>query len=119
LGVLISLDRYDLLSTSARDLPEVGAFGRTPLQKLTQNSQQALTRVTGVEVKQTDSGLELILQTVAGSERLVPLILPEGNDLVIEITDATLAFGIRNGIEEVNPTEGINKITVRHYVKTT
>jgi iron complex outermembrane recepter protein len=97
------------VSISARDLltqPE----GRS--HNLAQNYQQTLTRVTGVEVKQTDRGLELILQTVAGSERLVPLILPEGNDLVIDILDATLAFAIRNGVEEVNPTEGINKITV-------
>jgi iron complex outermembrane recepter protein len=100
------------LSTSARDLPEIGVFGRTPLKKLAQNSQQTLTRVTGVEVKQTAKGLELILKTVAGSERLVPLILPEGNDLVIDILDATLAFAIRNGVEQLNPAAGINKITV-------
>jgi hypothetical protein len=48
--------------------------------KLAQSSQLTQTRVTGVEVKQTPRGLELILKTVAGSERLVPLILPEGND---------------------------------------
>ncbi|MEM8674690.1 MAG: TonB-dependent siderophore receptor [Cyanobacteria bacterium P01_G01_bin.67] len=75
-------------------------------------AQSNLTRVTGVEVNQTESGLELILKTEAGSERLVPLILPEGNDLVIDILDATLAFSIRNGVTETNPTPGINKITV-------
>jgi iron complex outermembrane recepter protein len=79
-------------------------------QKLTQSSQ--LTRITEVEIQQTPKGFELILKTVAGSERLVPLILPEGKDLVIEITDATLAFSIRNGVEQLNPAEGINKITV-------
>jgi iron complex outermembrane recepter protein len=73
---------------------------------------QAVTRVTGVKVNQTTQGLELILKTVAGSERLVPLILPEGNDLVIDILDATLAFSIRNGVEKLNPAEGITKITV-------
>jgi iron complex outermembrane recepter protein len=73
---------------------------------------QGITRVTGVEVQQTPQGLELILKTAAGSQRLVPLILPEGNDLVIDILDATLAFGIRNGVEQLNPAEGINKITV-------
>jgi iron complex outermembrane recepter protein len=81
-------------------------------QKLAQSSQQTLTRVTGVEVKQTPQGLELILKTVVGSERLVPLILPEGNDLVIDILDATLAFNIRNGVEQLNPANGITKITV-------
>ncbi|MEM8718514.1 MAG: TonB-dependent siderophore receptor [Cyanobacteria bacterium P01_G01_bin.39] len=73
---------------------------------------QGVTRVTGVEVVQTDEGLELVLKTVAGSERLVPLILPEGNDLVIELLDATLAFAIRNGVTEVNPAPGISRVTV-------
>ena len=73
---------------------------------------QEVTRVTGVEVIQAESGLELVLETVAGSERLVPLILPEGNDLVIDILNATLAFSIRNGVTEINPAPGINRITV-------
>ena len=73
---------------------------------------QEVRRVTGVEVIQTESGLELVLKTVAGSERLVPLILPEGNNLVIDVLDATLAFSIRNGVTELNPAPGIDKITV-------
>jgi iron complex outermembrane recepter protein len=70
---------------------------------LAQYSQQALTRVTGVELKQTDSGLEVILTTAAGSQKLVPLILPEGNKVVIDILDATLAFSLRNGTTKTNP----------------
>ncbi|MEM8675756.1 MAG: TonB-dependent siderophore receptor [Cyanobacteria bacterium P01_G01_bin.67] len=73
---------------------------------------KGVTRVTGVELIQTDEGLELVLETVAGSERLVPLIQPEGNDLVIEILDATLAFAIRNGITELNPAPGITSVRV-------
>jgi iron complex outermembrane recepter protein len=91
-------DSQQVVSISAKDL-------------LAQENT-TITRVTGIEVKQTPQGLELILKTVAGSQRLVPLILPENNDLVIDLLDATLAFAIRNGVEEVNPTEGINKITV-------
>jgi iron complex outermembrane recepter protein len=97
----------------------VGAIGKSPL-KLNEASNliaQGITRVTGVEVKQTPKGLELILKTVAESERLVPLILPEGNDLVIDLLDATLAFSIRNGVEKLNPAEGINKITVNKIDK--
>ncbi|NJR48108.1 MAG: TonB-dependent siderophore receptor [Hyellaceae cyanobacterium CSU_1_1] len=94
----------------------VGAHGDAPSPSQTSQASnliaQGITRVTGVEVKQTPKGLELILVTAAGSERLVPLILPEGNDLVIDILDATLAFNLRNGVEKLNPTEGINKITV-------
>ncbi|MBE9045822.1 TonB-dependent siderophore receptor [Pleurocapsales cyanobacterium LEGE 10410] len=73
---------------------------------------QGITRVTGVEVIQTQEGLELILKTSAGSERLVPLILPEGNELVIDILDATLAFSIRNGVTQLNPAPGIRRVTV-------
>lgn len=73
---------------------------------------QGVTRITGVEVIQTESGLELVLETVAGSEQLIPLIVPEGNNLIIDILDATLAFKLRNGVTELNPVAGISRITV-------
>ncbi|MBE9166693.1 AMIN domain-containing protein [Pleurocapsales cyanobacterium LEGE 06147] len=56
---------------------------------------QGVTRVTEVQVNQTDDGLEVILETPTG-EQLVPLILPEDNNLVIEILDATLALPTGN-----------------------
>ena len=73
---------------------------------------QNVTRVTGVEVIQTENGLKLILETITGSERLIPLIVPKGNDLVIDILDAALAFSIRNGVTELNPAPGISMVTV-------
>jgi iron complex outermembrane receptor protein len=72
--------------------------------------QNPLTRVTGIEVKQTDKGLEVILKTAAGGQKLVPLILPEGNKLAIDILDATLASSIRNGVTKTNPTPGILEV---------
>jgi iron complex outermembrane recepter protein len=77
---------------------------------LTQQSN--VTRVTGVEINQTDKGLEVILKTAAGGQRLVPLILPEGNKLVIDILDAKLAFGIRNGVTKTKPAPGIKTINL-------
>ncbi|HEY9769897.1 MAG TPA: TonB-dependent receptor [Coleofasciculaceae cyanobacterium] len=74
--------------------------------------QNLITRVTGVELDKTNTGLEVILKTAAGGQRLVPLILPEGNDLVIDILDATLAFSIRNGVTKTNPAPGINSIAL-------
>jgi iron complex outermembrane recepter protein len=90
-------DRSGLLSTSARDL-------------LAQ--QNNITRVTGVEVKQTDQGLEVILKTAAGNQKLVPLILPERNNLVVDILDATLALATGNEFRKINPTPGIRKINL-------
>ena len=73
---------------------------------------QGVTKVTGVELNQTERGLEVIVQTTAGGSRLVPLILPQGNSLVINILDATLGFSIKNGIEETNPAPGISSIAL-------
>ena len=73
----------------------VGAKGRSPSRQgkaADLVAQSNLTRVTRVEVVQTESGLELVLKTIAGSERLVPLILPEGNDLVIDILDGDFSI---------------------------
>ncbi len=74
--------------------------------------QNNITRVTGVELNQTDKGLEVILRTAAGGERLVPLILPEGNILAIDLLDATLAFSIRNGVTKTNPAPGIKQVNL-------
>ncbi len=73
---------------------------------------QRVTKVTGVEVDRTEAGLELILETAAGSEKLVPLILPEGNNLVIEVLDATLDLPNKNEFRQVNPVAGIEEVRV-------
>jgi hypothetical protein len=78
---------------------------------LAQNPQQ-LTKVTGVEVKQTSAGAQVILKTPPGQPKLVPLILPEGNNLVIDLLDATLAFSVRNGVIQTNPAPGIKEVRV-------
>jgi iron complex outermembrane receptor protein len=71
---------------------------------------QGFTRVTGVQLKQTPQGLEVILKTSVGDQKLVPLILPEGNNLVIDILDTTLAFSIRSGVTKTNPVDGIKTV---------
>lgn len=74
---------------------------------------QRVTRIIGVKLKPTDSGLEVILKTVAGSQKLVPLILPEGNNLAIDILDATLALPDAETFTATNPTKGITEVTVK------
>jgi iron complex outermembrane receptor protein len=71
---------------------------------------QGITRVTGVKIDRTEDGLELILETATGEQKLVPLILPEGNNLVIDILDATLTLPAGNEFRESNPTPGIKEI---------
>ena len=86
---------YFLLATSGKaqvileknelesDRPKVSTSAKDLLAQ-----QNGITEVTGVQLNQTDRGLEVILETAAG-EQLVPLIFPEGNNLVIDILDAT------------------------------
>ena len=79
---------------------------------LVQNAtQESTVEVTGVQLNQTDDGLQVILETATG-QQLVPLILPEGNNLVIEILDATLALPTGNEFRETNPTQRITEITL-------
>jgi iron complex outermembrane recepter protein len=78
---------------------------------LVQREKQGITRVTGVQANQTAEGLELILET-SSRQKLVPLILPEGKNLIIDILDATLGFSLRNGFREVNPAPGIREIRI-------
>jgi iron complex outermembrane recepter protein len=102
-------DNQSSVSVKARDLLAQSEVRR---QNLAQNSQSNLTRVTGIELNQTDNGLDVILKTAAGETKLVPLILPEGKNLVIDLLDATLAFGIRNGVTKLNPAPGITAINL-------
>ena len=97
------------VSISAKDLlarPRQVLQRREPPQRTV--SQNNLTSVTVVKVDRTDKGLEVILTT--RGEKLVPLIFPEGNNLVIDILDATLAPAIQNGFTETNPAPGIKQL---------
>ena len=97
------------VSISAKDLltrPRQVLQRREPPQRTV--SQNNLTSVTDVKVDRTDKGLEVILTT--RGEKLVPLIFPEGNNLVIDILDATLAPAIQNGFTETDPAPGIKQV---------
>ncbi len=91
---------------------ELLSVSRNAQDLLSQAENNTLTRVTGVEVKQTPKGLQLILTTPPGQAKLVPLILPVGNNLEIELLDATLAFSIRNGVTKTNPAPEIKEVRV-------
>ena len=71
-------------------------------------AQSNLTSITGVKVDRTSKGLEVILTT--RGKKLVPLIFPEGNNLVVDILDATLAPAIQNGFTKTNPAPGIKQV---------
>lgn len=91
----LTKNNYQQVSISAKDLL----------------AQNGITEVAGIQLNQTDEGLEIILETSMGGQ-LVPLILPEGNNLAIDLLDATLALPVGNEFREINPTEGIAEVTL-------
>ena len=75
---------------------------------------QSFAQVTGVRLNQTAEGLQIILATPT-KQLLVPLILPEGNNLVIDILDAVLALPGKQEFTATNPAPGITKVTVKAF----
>ncbi|BAZ44762.1 ferrichrome-iron receptor [Chondrocystis sp. NIES-4102] len=80
------------------------------LQKSSIKIAQGITQVTAVQINQTEEGLELTLETTTGANKLIPLILPQGNNLIIDILDATLALPTGKEFRQTNPTSGIKEI---------
>jgi iron complex outermembrane receptor protein len=103
--------RHSALSLEIFSLNASEQPAKTVEEWYAQIAQAATVTVTRVRLNQTDDGLEVILETLTG-EQLVPLILPKGNNLVIEILDATLALPTGDEFRETNPVEGIREITV-------
>ncbi|MEM8779298.1 MAG: TonB-dependent siderophore receptor [Cyanobacteria bacterium P01_G01_bin.49] len=88
------------ISSSAKDL-----FLKDTSIDITQSN---LTSITGIKIDRTNKGLKVILTTEG--QRLVPIIFPEGNNLVIDILDATLAPAIKDGFAKTNPAPGIKQV---------
>lgn len=75
---------------------------------LVQNTPSGRVEVTDVQLNRTDEGLQIILEA---GEQLVPLMIPEGNNVIIDILDATLAIP-EGEFQATNPTEDIARVTV-------
>ena len=102
-----TFSRYKV-SRSAKDLFLTLKGTATLKDTATHIARGNLTSITGVKVNRTDKGLEVILTTEG--KRLIPLIFPEGNNLLIDILDATLAPAIENSFAKTNPAPGINQL---------
>lgn len=79
---------------------------------LAQESQpNRVLQVTGVELKPTENGLEVILETPAG-QILPPTTSSDGNTLIEDIPQVVLALPEGNQFRADNPAEGITSLTV-------
>jgi iron complex outermembrane recepter protein len=69
--------------------------------------EASLVQITGVRVEETDTGLQVILETAEGSLE-VPETRSLGNALIADISNATIA----QEFSQANPIEGIALISV-------
>ncbi len=95
-------------TTKTNSMPDISSRHEVSISAKDLLAQSNLTSVTVVKVNRTNKGLEVVLTT--RGKKLVPLIFPEGNNLVIDILDATLAPAIKNGFTETNPAPGIKQV---------
>jgi iron complex outermembrane receptor protein len=94
------LSERDRLSTSA-----------TELIAQDENSNQSAISITGVKLKPTETGLEVLLETATGVI-LQPVTRNEGNTLVVELADAVLELPEGKPFQAENPVAGITAVTV-------
>jgi iron complex outermembrane receptor protein len=72
---------------------------------------QGIIQITGVELRQTDKELEVILETT-GSDQLQPVTKSERNNFIADIPNAQLNLPSGSEFRQENPVDGITGVTV-------
>ena len=113
----LSLSNFILLFISSLLVGSQGAVAQSKFtgdrQEINQADllvQDTNVKVTNIRLNNTVRGLQLIIQTADG-QKLVPLILSEGNNLVIDLTNADLDLATGDNFRESDPIAGIASIT--------
>jgi iron complex outermembrane recepter protein len=114
-----------LLNYLVMGIAPVGAEGKPikPILRIDELNQPATTvkewlsqapapiRITGVKLNPTDAGLEVILETETGTT-IQPVTRTEGNILIAEISNATLALSSGPGFTANQPVAGVATVNV-------
>jgi hypothetical protein len=102
-GVAIRKETYKFSSLSS-------ALGHST-QSSNLIAQSSPAQITGIQLKPTSAGLEVLLETTAGASTLVRSY-QLGDQLVAEISNAQLALPEDRTFRQDNPTAGIASISV-------
>ncbi|WP_144051194.1 TonB-dependent siderophore receptor [Calothrix sp. PCC 7507] len=78
-----------------------------------QSNQAVVVQVTGIKVNQTETGLEIILETKE-AEKLQLLPKSDGNNYIVDIPVAQLRLASGNTFRQENPTKGITLVTANN-----
>jgi iron complex outermembrane recepter protein len=101
---------------AAQTLPSINKWSQVSNQaaNLVAQKNPGVVAVTGIQLKPTEGGLDIVLETQEGTALAVDAIpfTPEGNALMAEIPNAALALPDGKSFQAVNPTADIAQITV-------
>ncbi|WP_017652819.1 TonB-dependent siderophore receptor [Fortiea contorta] len=78
---------------------------------LVQQSISQVVKVTGIQLKSTSTGIELVLQTSQG-EALKPVDQTKGNSFIADIPNAVLELPDGKEFRSLNPVNGIVSVSV-------
>jgi iron complex outermembrane recepter protein len=111
-----------LPNTELFDSDEGLIFGVTPVASAikpqqptqTESASPTVAEVTGVQLKSTNNGLEIILATPDG-EKLQVSPKKEGNTFIADITAAQLRLSTNNTFRQEKPIAGVSEVTVTNF----
>jgi iron complex outermembrane recepter protein len=124
-SVLVLGTGIGLLNYLVMGIAPVGAENKPikPILRINELNQPATTvkewlsqaptliRITGVKLNPTNAGLEVILETETGTT-IKPVTRTEGNTLIAEISNATLALTEEPGFTANQPAVGVATVSV-------
>ncbi|QFS52451.1 TonB-dependent receptor domain-containing protein [Nostoc sphaeroides] len=102
-----------LSPASVYQLPQINPPARTIKDWLAQEAQFASPiKIIDVQLKSTEDGLKLILETETGQIPSLPTPSRDGKTLTVEIAEAVLALTTEQEFKSSKPVEGIESIAV-------
>ncbi len=112
----------DLVKSSANNLsisvPYLKDFDRPYTDVKTWLAQTNPVQIVRVQVKSSDQGLELRLETATG-QSFQPRFVRQGNAIVAELENAVLALPEEQSFQASQPISGIAQVSVRQKTPTT
>ena len=103
-------------SDSPQDVAEMRSYSEmaqsaTMVEEWLAQIEASLTQITGVQIEETATGLQIVLETAEG-ELTTPTTQIVGNALIANIPNAVLALPEDESFEQFGPAEGIALVQV-------
>lgn len=104
-------ERAEQVASPEREKMQPATMVKEWMAQVEEAEVAEITEITGVQVNATETGLDLVLQTMGNLE--TPTTSVVGNTLTAEIANAVLTLPEGKTFEQVNPVAGVAQVSVR------